>query len=294
MAIECAFNRCFRKDIRARGLCKAHYQQWYTGKTLTPILRDLNALVEHGSKYCSNCWTIKKLSEFHKSVNHEGGRLSQCKPCRLSKQIARYESSEKAALARQRKNRMESLDAERLRECTACIIVKPHDAFYRHPKQRSGLSTICSACRSEYSKKWMKSNPGKSADYRNRWEQKPGSRDIILANRKRFHTRNPDYNRLKASQRRAAEKGSTAHPVSQRQVRSLLQDLGAKCFYCEGPFEHLDHFIPIAKGGAHVIHNLVPACADCNLRKSDKMPWDWMPELGIPKLDLRAVCTALY
>ncbi|MFJ3270334.1 HNH endonuclease [Streptomyces sp. NPDC086776] len=182
---------------------------------------------------------------------------------------------------------MEALDAERLRECTACITVKSHDDFYRHPKQRGGLSTICSSCRNEYSRKWMNENPGKTAEYRKRWEGRPGSRDVILANRKRFQARHPDYNRLKASQRRAAEKGSVADPVNQRQVRALLQDLGAKCFYCEGPFEHLDHFIPIAKGGPHAIQNLVPSCADCNLRKSDKMPWDWMPGLNISQADFQ-------
>ncbi|MFD9903142.1 HNH endonuclease [Streptomyces sp. NPDC059063] len=61
-------------------------------------------------------------------------------------------------------------------------------------------------------------------------------------------------------------------------MRKLIEELGANCLYCGGPFEHLDHFIPIAKGGAHCIENLVPACAPCNLSKSDKLPWVWLDE----------------
>ena len=48
------------------------------------------------------------------------------------------------------------------------------------------------------------------------------------------------------------------------------------CHYCdceitEGNW-HLDHYIPLSKGGLHEIGNLVIACAPCNLRKGATMP----------------------
>lgn len=47
------------------------------------------------------------------------------------------------------------------------------------------------------------------------------------------------------------------------------------CFYCGNPAEHADHFEPLAGGGLHCRDNLVPACAPCNLAKSDRDPWSW-------------------
>jgi 5-methylcytosine-specific restriction endonuclease McrA len=47
------------------------------------------------------------------------------------------------------------------------------------------------------------------------------------------------------------------------------------CCYCPAPAEHLDHVHPISKGGADAAHNLVPACAPCNLTKSNKSLADW-------------------
>ena len=39
----------------------------------------------------------------------------------------------------------------------------------------------------------------------------------------------------------------------------------------------LDHFIPFSRGGSDQLYNLVPACVDCNMQKSDLMPWEFDP-----------------
>lgn len=62
------------------------------------------------------------------------------------------------------------------------------------------------------------------------------------------------------------------------------------CYYCgkrlsfnnygavgaRGAWE-IDHFIPYSRNGAHQVTNFVPACVDCNTRKSDLMPWEFEP-----------------
>lgn len=55
------------------------------------------------------------------------------------------------------------------------------------------------------------------------------------------------------------------------------------CFYCGNGCEdtfHVDHFIPLSKGGAHVLTNLRIACAPCNLKKNAKMPDEFMREVA--------------
>lgn len=50
---------------------------------------------------------------------------------------------------------------------------------------------------------------------------------------------------------------------------------GGTCAYCDAPAEHLDHVVPTSKGGPDVSHNLLPACAPCNLGKSNKSLAEW-------------------
>ena len=54
------------------------------------------------------------------------------------------------------------------------------------------------------------------------------------------------------------------------------QDFNNQCAYC-GATEKLslDHFLPIAHGGADTISNLVPACMPCNVRKNAQDPKLW-------------------
>lgn len=42
---------------------------------------------------------------------------------------------------------------------------------------------------------------------------------------------------------------------------------GKQCAYCDAPSEHIDHLMPVARGGRDWWFNLVPACATCNHRK---------------------------
>lgn len=51
-----------------------------------------------------------------------------------------------------------------------------------------------------------------------------------------------------------------------------------RCVYCgneEGPF-HYDHLWPVSRGGSNDAHNVVLACAPCNLSKNDKTLVEWM------------------
>jgi len=54
-----------------------------------------------------------------------------------------------------------------------------------------------------------------------------------------------------------------------------------KCHYCNkavvGKNLHLDHVVPLSRGGAHASYNIVVACRECNSVKSAKMPDRWTP-----------------
>lgn len=40
---------------------------------------------------------------------------------------------------------------------------------------------------------------------------------------------------------------------------------GTSCVYCDGPWEELEHLIPVVLGGRHALENCAPCCTRCNL-----------------------------
>jgi len=46
---------------------------------------------------------------------------------------------------------------------------------------------------------------------------------------------------------------------------------------------HADHVMPLSKGGAHCVANLVISCQPCNNRKKDKHPDKWIKEISKTK-----------
>lgn len=75
---------------------------------------------------------------------------------------------------------------------------------------------------------------------------------------------------IHSDRRRALKAGATAGRVDRREIilrdQSICHICGTKC----EPHEiHLDHVIPLAKGGAHSPENVKVAHARCNLDKKD-------------------------
>lgn len=57
------------------------------------------------------------------------------------------------------------------------------------------------------------------------------------------------------------------------------------CFYCGNTMTafHVDHVVPVARGGADDARNYAPACATCNLSKNDTLVADWyLRKFGLP------------
>ena len=58
------------------------------------------------------------------------------------------------------------------------------------------------------------------------------------------------------------------------------------CAYCNADFwDHMDHIVPLAKGGRHSIENVAPSCAKCNYAKGTKvrLPERWHPFMYMVK-----------
>jgi 5-methylcytosine-specific restriction endonuclease McrA len=96
-----------------------------------------------------------------------------------------------------------------------------------------------------------------------------------------------DYNKLVEGKRRANKKHNLTNSITVKELRDRIEFFGNTCVYCQkNPHQHLDHIIPLSKGGAHSIKNLAPSCAKCNLSKASKLLFvEWNPANPHPVME---------
>jgi hypothetical protein len=121
-----------------------------------------------------------------------------------------------------------------------------------------------------YSKAWAQANPDKVAAASKRWRSANTAK--VAANTKAWSQANLEKERFSSAKRRALQLGNGVFAVTLKELKRLY---AAPCAYCGQPSEHIDHIIPISRGGRHSIGNLVGACAPCNLSKSVKLITEW-------------------
>jgi hypothetical protein len=122
---------------------------------------------------------------------------------------------------------------------------------------------------------WMKANPQWVAVRNASRRVKVSKRVPMTAERRRERDRqryatNPHNWKEAARRRRGILQGARIEPVTAAHLRLLLEAQDGACRYCRAPLgkdKHLDHLIPLARGGPHAPSNVCWACPACNLRK---------------------------
>ena len=148
--------------------------------------------------------------------------------------------------------------------------------------------------RALYLKKWHALHPTYSKEHRqkNPERARKNGREWYHANReqalkwhhankekrrvnfKRWCAQNPAKVNAREKQRRARQCQAKGK-ISAEQLQARVEFYGNRCAYCGGPYEHLDHVIPLARGGVHLPANIRPACEKCNLSKGAKLLREW-------------------
>lgn len=183
------------------------------------------------------------------------------------------------------------------KRCFRCKKIKPTNLFSKCRAKRDGLASWCKVCSAKYSRlnrekyrerqriaarkyyknnpdkqraassKWRKANPKKVCNYTKKWQKlNPNKCRDYNKNWKKL---NPDKNRDKQARRRAAKLGVKSEKVQ----RSLIyeRDKGI-CHICSQKTNpnnwHLDHVIPLSKGGKHNYKNVAVSHPQCNLQKA--------------------------
>lgn len=133
-------------------------------------------------------------------------------------------------------------------------------------------------------KRYRQKNREKCVAATKRWILKHPERNKAF--KKKYQDKHKAEAALKLKSRRALIKGCT---VDERGVNKFYQNARNKqwvsCYWCQtlvrGQDCHIDHIVPLAKGGRHAIDNLCTSCCVCNRSKSSKLPHEWrtLPQL---------------
>lgn len=119
---------------------------------------------------------------------------------------------------------------------------------------------------------WCKAHPEKMAEYQ-----------------RAFRERNPESSRTRREAYRATPEGALVHRTCAARRRALKRNAqgshdrgdveecfrvqGGRCFYCLASLVddyHVDHMMPLSRGGSNGPENIVVSCQQCNLRKRTK------------------------
>jgi 5-methylcytosine-specific restriction endonuclease McrA len=99
----------------------------------------------------------------------------------------------------------------------------------------------------------------------------------------RWQRDNPDRVAARASRRRAVEVAAPGDGVPSEDWLIILELSDRRCSYCtceltEETGTHMEHVVPLSRGGWHDSSNVVPACETCNLTKHTKTAAEWLPD----------------
>jgi hypothetical protein len=151
-------------------------------------------------------------------------------------------------------------------QCKKCLEHKTQREFTKDKSRKSGYHPYCRICQNKTK------NNSKALERATTWNRNnPEKRSKI---NKKWHDKNPDKNRIYKSERRSRSKKLSDGTITARNLRLLPKEI---CGICNKPLDwsdkskiHLDHIIPLIKGGLNSINNVQWAHAKCNLSKGSK------------------------
>lgn len=227
---------------------------------IVPILDSANNL-----KRCTKCGEFKPREAFNRRAASSDGLQYECKACRLDYNRAWIAANEDHY--RQYQELYRAQHAERTRE--------------RVRKWRNGNRVRVR----EYNKRWKKEHPERARETARRGTQayRDRNRDLVREKdrdyKRKMRLEHPERTSAIRSKCRAKRLTSPgAHTAGDlRAIRTAQTDKQGRliCWACGKPINgtpHLDHWIPLAKGGRNDPGNLHYMHAKCNQTKSAKMP----------------------
>ena len=206
---------------------------------------------------------------------------------------------------------MSEISLTRFKQCNKCKCTKPAATtfFHRCKAAKDGLQYRCKVC--QYTRKiddeqanperkkarsarsYQRHKEKRKAEARqyyeeNREAQLAKRREWYVKNRKRMLVLGEAYyqaNKERFFEWRDARRARLANAegrYTRQDVKDLYVEQDGRCAYCNCELNgtyHVDHVIPLVRGGSNSPDNLALACPTCNLRKNSRTAEEFMEVL---------------
>lgn len=188
-----------------------------------------------------------------------------------------------------------------MKKCTTCDELKELSCFNKDKQKKDGLNPRCKIC----SRAWHHKNKEKARLYQKEYYE--NNKQYHAEKAKKYREENKDYlnkkkriwysenkekveayrkqnalsYRVYSSNRRAKIKGNGGSH-SKEDISRIIELQKGCCAICKCSLDdyHVDHIIPISKGGSNDSHNIQITCQACNLSKSDSDPIEYAQSIG--------------
>ena len=196
-----------------------------------------------------------------------------------------------------------------LKVCSKCGEEKPLAEFYRNARAKDGLQFCCKTCHAAESRAYRLANPEKVATYARAYRDanrkkvavrkrayqianpeigiaasaayRSANQETIAAQRRAYYAAHPERVSANSRNRRALKKAAEGTHTAE-DIQAQYDRQKGRCYYCDILVHdeyHVDHVIPLSKGGSNGPDNLVISCPPCNRSKHNKHPMDWCGQL---------------
>ena len=176
--------------------------------------------------------------------------------------------------------------------CTICNETKPYEEFNKLKASPDGYAPRCRDCHKKRMKKYYAQNSEhlkekrkeyREADPENEKERKSASyykhRELNLEKTRQYYKDNKQKFKDYELKRRKSLDLMTDNTVTKEALEELMNVQNSKCYHCGTDLTklnscdiHLDHYMPLSKGGMHSIGNVVWSCVSCNKSKFTTVP----------------------
>lgn len=214
-------------------------------------------------RICSKCKQSFPLTAeyWHKDGCNKTGFCYACKEC--AKQRARDWGRDNAEYASQKHKEYYAENKERV-----------HKPYSERNAERIAANK----------RDWRKRNPDKVKKHKS--ESQKRNRPAANERIKRHYEKYPERRKAQTMIRIARKKNAPGKYTGQ-DINRMHEQQEGMCFYCgiriypHIPKDmHVDHVIPLTKGGTNYPDNLVLACQHCNQSKNNHLLADWVKIRG--------------
>lgn len=160
---------------------------------------------------------------------------------------------------------------------------------YGHTSERKRLG--CVQCNRERAKAWYWNNKPQALARRSAYraahpeqyrEYGAKFRSLFPERKKASSTKWQENNPIKraaSEQRRRARKRQVGGQFTECDVVRLLIAQSGRCEWCNACLDekfHIDHIVPISRGGGNDAANICLSCPSCNIKKGAKLPSEFI------------------